>query len=372
MIIGVPKEIKAKEDRVAITPNGVKTLVARGHKVYIEKSAGVGSGFADEEYQKNGAIISNAADIYEKSEFIIKVKEPQPCEYKYLRKNQIIFTFLHLAVEKMLTQELLNRKVTSIAYETIQTPDGRIPILATVSEIAGKMSLQIAANLLENRNNGAGILLGGVAGVPAGKVLIIGAGKVGMNAAKTAVGIGANVSVVDIDIEKLRQADSLFGSRVKTYVSNQENLKELVKDADVVIGGVLIPGHKAPCLVTEEMVKSMRKGSVIVDLSIDQGGIVETMDKITTIDNPSYEKFGIIHYCVPNIPGSVARTSTLALTNETIKYIEAIANNGIVETIKHDSVFAKGVNTFNGKLTNKGVADALNMEYTELPSIIGF
>lgn len=372
MIIGVPKEIKAKEDRVAITPSGVKILVSNGHKVLIEKSAGLGSGFSDEAYKESGAVISSASEVYENAEFIIKVKELQPCEYKYLKKNQIIFTFLHLAVERMLTQELLKRKVTSIAYETLQTDDGGIPILAPVSEIAGKMSIQIAANLLENRNNGSGILLGGVAGVPAGKVLIIGAGKVGMNAAKTAVGIGANVSIVDVNIDKLRQADALFGSRIKTYISNHENLKELIKDADVVIGGVLIPGHKAPCLVTEEMVKSMRKGSVIVDLSIDQGGIVETMDRITTIDNPSYEKFGIIHYCVPNIPGSVARTSTLALTNETIKYIEAIANKGIIETIKNDNVFARGVNTFNGKLTNKGVADALNMEYTELPSIIGF
>ncbi len=373
MIIGVPKEIKIREDRVAIAPHGVGLLCSDGHKVLIEKSAGSGSGFSDEEYIKEGAIILDSAeDIYSESDIIVKVKEPQPSEYQLLKKNQILLTYLHLAVEKALTKELINKKITSIAYETIQTEDGRLPLLTPMSEVAGKMSIQIAANLLENRNNGAGILLGGIAGVPAGKVLIVGAGNVGINAAKIATGIGANVSIADVDIDKLRYVDDLFGSKVKTYVSTEANLKELVKDTDVLIGAVLIPGYKAPCIITEEMVKSMHKGSVIVDVSIDQGGIVETMDRITTLDNPTYEKYGVIHYSVANIPGSVARTSTIALTNESIKYIREVATDGIVEALKRDKALAKGVNTFNGKLTNKGVAEALNIDYIELPSIIGF
>ena len=373
MIIGVPKEIKIREDRVAIAPHGVGLLCSDGHKVLIEKSAGSRSGFSDEEYIKEGAIILDSAeDIYSESDIIVKVKEPQPSEYQLLKKNQILLTYLHLAVEKALTKELINKKITSIAYETIQTEDGRLPLLTPMSEVAGKMSIQIAANLLENRNNGAGILLGGIAGVPAGKVLIVGAGNVGINAAKIATGIGANVSIADVDIDKLRYVDDLFGSKVKTYVSTEANLKELVKDTDVLIGAVLIPGYKAPCIITEEMVKSMHKGSVIVDVSIDQGGIVETMDRITTLDNPTYEKYGVIHYSVANIPGSVARTSTIALTNESIKYIREVATDGIVEALKRDKALAKGVNTFNGKLTNKGVAEALNIDYTELPSIIGF
>lgn len=373
MKIGVPKEIKIKEDRVAITPQGVNLLSKLGHSIFIEKSAGIGSGFSDEEYVDAGAAIYNSAEeVYDKAEIIVKVKEPQPSEYRFLKKNQILFTYLHLAIEKSLTKELVDKKVTSIAYETIQKKDGTLPLLVPMSEVAGKMSVQIAANLLENRNKGAGILLGGIAGVPAGKVLIIGAGSVGKNAAKIAVGMGANVSILDVDTDKLRQIDAIFGSKVKTYVSNEMILKELVKDADALICAVLIPGHKAPILITEEMVKSMRKGSVIVDVSIDQGGIVETIDRITTIDNPSFEKYGVIHYSVANIPGSVARTSTIALTNETIKYLLNIVQNGFVEAVKKDSALAQGVNTFNGRVTNKGVAEALNMEYTELPSLIGF
>ena len=373
MIIGIPKEIKTKEDRVAIVPQGVKSLVSDGHKVIIEKSAGIGSGFSDEEYKDAGAIILNtASDIYSTADIIVKVKEPQPSEYKLLKKNQILFTYLHLAVEKALTKELIDKKITSIAYETIQTNEGQLPLLIPMSEVAGKMSVQIAANLLENRNNGAGILLGGIAGVPAGKVLIVGAGNVGINATKIAVGMGADVSLVDIDTNKLRIADNMFGSKIKTFVSNESNLKDLIKNTDVLIGAVLIPGYKAPCIITEEMVKSMHKGSVIVDVSIDQGGIVETMDRITTLDNPAFEKYGVLHYSVANIPGSVARTSTIALTNESIKFLKKIVNKGIIEACKEDKTLAKGVNTFNGKLTNKGVAEALNMEFTELPSIIGF
>ena len=373
MIIGIPKEVKIKEDRVSVTPFGVISLVKQGHKVYVEKSAGLGSGYSDDEYQKAGAILCSSPDeVYDKAEIIVKVKEPQPSEYKFLKKNQILFTYLHLAIEKNLTQELIKKKVTSIAYETIQTQDGKLPLLLPMSEVAGKMSVQIAANLLENRNNGSGILLGGIAGVPAGKVLIVGAGGVGFNAAKVAVGMGANVSIVDVDTDKLRLIDNYFGSKIKTYVSDESILKELVADTDALICAVLIPGHKAPRIITEQMVKSMKKGSVIVDVSIDQGGIVETIDRITTHENPAFEKHGVIHYSVANIPGSVARTSTIALTNETIKYLSNIVNKGLVEAIKSDASLALGVNTFNGQLTNQGVAKALNMDYVELSSIIGF
>ncbi|MCD7878568.1 MAG: alanine dehydrogenase [Candidatus Gastranaerophilales bacterium] len=373
MIIGIPKEIKTKEDRVAITPNGVKLLVKYNHKILIEKNAGLGSGFCDEEYINSGAqIYENPEDIYQQADMIVKVKEPQPSEYRLLKKNQILFTYLHLAVEKELTNELMKKKITAIAYETIQTPDGQLPLLIPMSEVAGKMSIQIAAHLLENKNNGAGILLGGIAGVPAGKVLIVGGGHVGINAAKIALGMGADVALADISTSQLRLIDNMFNSRVRTYVSNEENLKELVKTADVLIGAVLIPGYKAPCIITEEMVKSMKKGSVIVDVSIDQGGITETIDRITNLEKPFFEKYGVLHYSVANIPGSVARTSAIALTNETIKYIIQIAAKGIIEAAKEDSSLAKGINTFNGKLTNPGAAESLDIEYTELPSIIGF
>ncbi len=373
MKIGVPKEQKVREDRVAITPEGVTLLKKHSHDIFIEKNAGLGSGFTDEEYKNAGAeILNSPQEIYDEAEIIVKVKEPQPSEYNLLKKNQILFTYLHLAVEKALTQELLNRKVTAIAYETIETKDGKLPLLIPMSEVAGKMSVQIAANLLENRNGGSGILLGGIAGVSRGKVLILGAGNVGINAAKIAVGMGADVSIADIDTNKLRNIDNMFGSKVKTFVSTEPVLKELTKETDVLIGAVLIPGYKAPVIITEEMVKNMKKGSVIVDVSIDQGGIVETIDRITTIDNPAYEKYGVIHYSVTNIPGSVARTSTIALTNETIKYLLNIADLGVIEAVKRNPSLEKGINTYNGKLTNQGVALALDIEYTELPSLIGF
>ncbi len=373
MIIGVPKEIKIKEDRVAMTPYHAHSLVSDGHKVIIEKSAGLGSGFTDEEYIKEGAVIAaSAEEVYRDSQIIVKVKEPLPSEYKLLKKNQILFTFLHLAVEKELTKVLIDKKITSIAYETIQTKDGKLPLLIPMSEVAGKMSVQIAARLLENINKGKGILLGGVAGVPPAKVLIVGAGNVGINAVKIAVGMGADVSVADVDTEKLRYIDDIFGQKIKTYISNTATLKELTQISDVVIGAVLIPGYKAPCIITEEMVKNMKKGSVIIDVSIDQGGIVETVDRIQTLDNPAFEKYGVIHYSVANIPGSVARTSTIALTNETMKYLSKIANDGLIDAVKKDESLAKGINTFNGFVTNKGVAKSLNIEYTQLPSIIGF
>lgn len=373
MIIGIPKEQKIREDRIAITPEGVKSLVNKNHKILIEHSAGIGSGYSDEDYiQAGGLIVDKVEEVYNQSDMILKVKELRTSELCFLKKNQILVSFMHLAVEKAMTDVLLEKKISSIALETIENDDGIMPLLRPMGEIAGKKVIQIASNLLENKNGGLGILLGGVPGVESSKVLIIGAGNVGFFAAKTACDMGANVSLLDININKLRKAHDLIGQNIKTYVSNEDIIRTLIKEADVVIGAVLIPGHKPPCLISEEMVKSMKKGAVIIDVSIDQGGIVETEDRITTLDDPFYIKFGILHYCVANITASVARTASPALANEILKYIEKIADLGFVEAIKSDKALAKGVNTYNGRLTNKGVALAFGMDYTELPSLIGF
>ncbi len=373
MIVGVPKEIKNNENRVALTPAGVNTLVSNSHVVFIQKGAGINSGFTDEQYIEQGAtILPTIEEVYSKSDIIVKVKEPQHSEYALLKEGQTLFTYFHLAVDKELTKILLEKKITSIAYETIQTEDGQLPLLLPMSEVAGKMSVQIAANILEKHNGGSGILLGGVAGVAPARVVIVGAGIVGLNAAKIAIGMGADVSILDICLSKLRHAEDIFGSRIKTYMSNSYNLANLSQKADVLIGAVLIPGKKAPHLITENMVKNMPKGSVIVDVAIDQGGIVETMDRITTHDNPTFEKYGVIHYSVANIPGAVARTSTIALTNATLSYLLNLANSGVLEAVKSCNALAKGVNTYNGKLTNEAVAESLELKYSELPMLIGF
>ncbi len=373
MIIGIPKEIKTNENRVAITPSGVHDLVRNSHTVYIQKGAGVNSGFEDSEYVEQGAkTLDTIEEVYKKSDVIVKVKEPQPSEYTLLRENQTLFTYLHLAVEEKLTKVLLEKKVTAIAYETIQTTDGQLPLLVPMSEVAGKMSVQIAANILEKHNGGSGVLLGGIAGVAPGKVVIVGAGVVGISAAKIAVGMGADVRILDVDLNKLRYVENIFGSRIKTYMSNHYNLKNQASQADAVIGAVLIPGKKAPHLIDEETVKTMKKGSVIVDVAIDQGGIVETIDRITTHSNPTFEKHGVVHYSVANIPGAVARTSTIGLTNATQKYLMHIANLGPIEAAKLFPELAKGFNTFQGKLTNEAVAESLNMKYSELSMLIGF
>ena len=371
MIIGFPKEIRATEGRFAITPEGVSLLSNNNNKILIEKSAGESVGYSDEDYEKAGAkIIDSAEEIFSDAEMIVKILPLMPSEIKYLKKGQIIFSFMHLASDKSLTEALIQKKITAIAYEQIKTESGRYSVLFPISEIAGKMSVQIAASLLADKDNGSGILLGGIVGVPSAKVLIIGAGTVGINAAKIAAGMGADVRIADIDIDKLRNVDKLLGSQVKTYISTQSILKELIKDSDVVIGAVHY--HKYRYIVSEEMVKSMKKGSVIVDVSIDEGGIVETEDRITTLDNPTYTKYGVIHYCVPNIASSVARTATLALTNETLKYILDIANYNVTNAIKRDSSLYKGVNIFNGHLTNKHIARIHSLEYDELSSLIGF
>ncbi len=370
MIIGVPKEIKANENRVAITPAGVDAMVKAGHQVVIETNAGVGSGFSNEEFTAAGAkILNSAAEVYEAADMIMKVKEPLKEEYDLFKEGQVLFTYLHLAPEPELTQALLKKRVVGIAYETVQLPDGSLPLLSPMSEVAGRMSVQIGAFLLQKHYGGAGVLLAGVPGVPPAKVTIVGGGIVGTNAMKMAVGLGAEVTILDININRLRYLDDVFGSRIKTLASNSYNIAQAVKEADLLIGAVLIPGARAPKLVTEEMVKTMKPGSVIVDVAIDQGGSVETVDRVTTHTNPTFTKYDVVHYSVANIPGAVARTSTFALTNVTIPYALKLANMGYKAAIEQDLALAKGVNTIEGRVTYKAVAEALGLEYTPLNEV---
>lgn len=365
MIIGIPKEIKNNENRVAITPAGVNALVKAGHKVLVETCAGEGSGMEDEEYIAAGAhICQSATAVYGEAELILKVKEPLESEYALLREGQILFTYLHLAPNPSLTHALINKKVTGIAYETVQLANGSLPLLVPMSEVAGRMSVQIGAGLLMKYNGGSGVLLGGVPGVLPGEVLIIGGGIVGINAAKIAVGLGARVTIMDVNKTRLSYLDDLFSGRVSTLIYNEYNAAEQVRKADLLVGAVLVAGAKAPKTVTTEMVKTMKKGSVIVDVAIDQGGSIETVDRVTTHDSPSYEKYGVIHYSVANMPGAVPRTSTLALTSVTLPYLLEIANNGVEKALSSDSTLLPGLNTYKGLLTYKAVADAMGMEYT--------
>ena len=366
MRIGCPKEIKDQERRVGLTPAGVYALVHAGHTVYIEKNAGLASGFADEEYVREGAeILDTPQEVYASSDMIIKVKEPLKPEYGLLREGQILFTYLHLAPDPEQTQALLERKVTAIAYETVQTPDNALPLLAPMSEVAGRLAIQIGAHLLEANCGGRGILLGGVSGVERANVVIVGGGNVGTNAAKMAVGLGANVTVIDLNAKRLAYLDDIFGGRVQTLLSNSYNIARAVKNADLVVGCVLIPGAKAPKLVTEEMVRTMKPGSVLVDVAIDQGGSIETIDRITTHADPYFVKHGVIHYSVANMPGAVPRTSTLALTGATLPYALKIANLGAEEACRRDPALMRGLNTYNGHLTFKAVADDQGLEYTD-------
>ncbi|NGQ95187.1 alanine dehydrogenase [Brevibacillus sp. SYP-B805] len=370
MIVGVPKEIKNNENRVAITPAGVAALVQNGHKVRIETNAGLGSGFTDAEYAAEGAeIVPTAADAWA-ADMVMKVKEPLPSEYGYFREGLILFTYLHLAPEPELTRALMEKKVVAIAYETIQLDNGALPLLSPMSEVAGRMAVQIGAQFLEKPYGGKGVLLGGVPGVPKGEVVIIGGGIVGTNAAKMAVGLGANVTIIDLSTDRLRQLEDLFQGRVQTLMSNSYNIANAVKKADLLIGAVLIPGARAPRLVTEEMVKTMAPGSVIVDVAIDQGGSIETIDRITTHDNPTYVKHNVIHYAVANMPGAVARTSTLALTNATLPYALQLANKGYREAIASNRPLAKGVNLIDGKVTYKAVAEAHGLPYEPIESAL--
>lgn len=363
MIISIPKEIKNNEHRVAITPAGVSTFQHAGHTVIVETLAGEKSGFTDDDYQKAGAIIApNAAECWNQAEMVMKVKEPIIAEYGYFRSGLILFTYLHLAAEPMLATELVNHGVIAIAYETVEH-NRSLPLLTPMSEVAGRMAAQIGAQFLEKPQGGKGILLSGVPGVSRGKVTIIGGGVVGTNAAKIAIGLGASVTILDMSPERLRQLDDLFGSTIQTLMSNPFNIAESVADADLVIGAVLVPGAKAPKLVTEDMVKAMSPGSVIVDVAIDQGGIFETANRVTTHDEPTYEKHGIVHYAVANMPGAVPRTSTIALTNVTVPYALQIANKGVRQAIAENKSLYFGVNVAGGAITYQVVARDLGRDF---------
>ncbi len=366
MIIGVPKEIKNNENRVALTPAGVISFVKAGHKVLVEQGAGVGSGFTNEDYANvGGQIIEDAETLWLNSEMIMKVKEPLSSEYKYFREGLILFTYLHLAAEPALAQALKKKGVIAIAYETVES-NRALPLLTPMSEVAGRMATQIGSQFLQKLNGGKGILLAGVPGVSRGKVTIIGGGIVGTNAAKMAIGLGADVTIIDLSADRLRQLDDIFGNQVQTLMSNPLNIAKVVAESDLLVGAVLIPGAKAPKLVTEEMVKEMKPGSVIVDVAIDQGGIVETVDHITTHDNPTYERYGVVHYAVANMPGAVPRTSTIALTNVTVPFALQIANKGIYKAIADSEPLKRGVNIVKGEITYKAVADGLGFDYENI------
>jgi alanine dehydrogenase len=363
MIIGVPKEIKISENRVGMTEAGVRQLVADGHKVFVQKDAGVGSGISNLAYEKAGAsMLDTAKEIYAKADMIVKVKEPLPDEYDLLKENQILYTYLHLAAEPKLTKVLCDRKVKSIAYETIEAKDGSLPLLVPMSEVAGRMATQIGAYYLQKDHGGKGILLGGVTGTKRGKVVILGGGVVGINAAKMAVGLGAEVTILDVSHKRMEYLDDVFQGRVSTLYSNITNIEENVRNADLLVGGVLIPGKKAPHLVTHEMVKTMAAGSVVVDVAVDQGGCIATC-KPTSHVQPTYEVDGVIHYCVPNMPGVVPRTSTYALTNVTLWYARMLAQMGVEDAVAKDSGLYKGLNVYGGYVAYEAVANDLNMEY---------
>ncbi len=369
MKIGLPKEIKDNEYRVGLTPAGVQALVGDGHTVYVQKTAGEGSGFKDEQYVKaGGQLLDTADEIWQTGDMIVKVKEPVAPEYPRMRENQLLFTYLHLAPELELTKQMLDRKVTGVAYETI-TANGRLPLLTPMSEVAGRMSVQVGATYLEKMNGGKGILLGGVPGVPAANVVIIGGGIVGTEAAKMAVGLGAKVTIIDRDLDRLRQLDDIFLSKVQTVASSRYSIEEAISHADLVIGAVLVVGAAAPKLVTREMLHLVPQGSVLVDVAVDQGGCFETTHA-TTHSNPTYYEEGVLHYCVANMPGAVPRTSTFALTNATLPYAQALAGKGFEKAIADDAGLLEGVNTYAGKLTYEAVATSQKLEYTPLDSVL--
>lgn len=366
MIIGVPKEIKISENRVGLTEANVKQLVAEGHEVYVQKDAGVGSMISNDNYIKAGAkILATAEEIYQKAEMIVKVKEPLPPEYNLMKPNQILYTYLHLAAEPELTKVLCEKKVKAVAYETIQDENGQLPLLTPMSEVAGRMATQVGAYYLQKDKGGKGILLGGVTGVKRGRVTVIGGGVVGINAAKMAVGLGAEVFILDVNHSRLEYLDDIFQGRVSTMYSNMQNIEECVTTSDLVIGAVLITGRKAPMLVSRKMVSQMTPGSVIVDVAVDQGGCIETC-KPTSHVNPTFEVDGVIHYCVPNMPGVVARTSTYALNNATFKYASMIAQMGLEDAVAKNPPLYKGVNVYNGTVVYEPVAKDLGMPYKAL------
>jgi alanine dehydrogenase len=366
VIVGVPKEVKVREYRVGMVPAGVKQLVDRGHKLIVEKGAGLGSGLSDDLYRKAGAeIVKDIQTVYERADMVVKVKEPIEVEYGLIRENQIIYTYLHLAADPTQTKKLIERKCVAIAYETIQLPDGSLPLLKPMSEVAGRMSIQVGAATLEKEHGGKGILLCGVPGVRRGRIAIIGAGVVGLNACKLAVGMGAEVDMLDINLKALNYIDDIFHGRVQTLFSDAETITRSVTRADLVVGAVLIPGAKAPKLVSEKLISQMEEGSVVVDVAVDQGGCIETVHP-TTHDNPTFIKHGVVHYCVANMPGAVAQTSTFALTNTTIGYAVKLADLGYLEAVRKDAALALGVNVYKGHITCQPVAVAHNLPYTPL------
>lgn len=366
MIIGVPKEIKISENRVGLTEANVKQLVSEGHKVFVQKDAGVGSMISNDDYIRAGAqILPTAEDIYQKAEMIVKVKEPLPPEYNLMRENQILYTYLHLAAEPELTKVLCERKVKAVAYETIQDDNGQLPLLTPMSEVAGRMATQVGAYYLQKDKGGKGILLGGVTGVQRGRVTVIGGGVVGINAAKMAVGLGAEVTILDVNHARLAYLDDVFQGRISTMYSNMQNIENSVINSDLVVGAVLIPGRKAPMLVSRTMISKMSPGSVVVDVAVDQGGCIETC-KPTSHVNPTFEVDGVIHYCVPNMPGVAPRTSTYALNNATFKYASMIAQMGLEDAIVKNPPLFKGVNVYGGNVVYEPVAKDLGMAYKPL------
>ena len=370
MIVGLPKEIKDNEYRVGLTPAGVRALHDAGHQVIVEKSAGEGSGFDDGLYQKAGAeIINSADDVWAQADMIVKVKEPIAPEYPRMREGQLLFTYLHLAPDKKLTEELLKRKVTGIAYETITGPRGTLPLLTPMSEVAGRMAIQVGAHYLEKMQGGRGILLGGVPGVPAAKVVIIGGGVVGTNAAKIAVGMGANVTIIDNNLDRLRELDDIFLTKISTLASSAYMIHDAISTADLIVGAVLVPGASAPKLVTRGMLRDVPNGAVIVDVAVDQGGCIETTHP-TTHSDPTYYVEGVLHYCVANMPGAVPRTSTFALTNATLPYAVKLANKGFFDAIRSDENLKAGVNTYAGHCTYEAVAQAQGISYTSIDALV--
>jgi alanine dehydrogenase len=366
VIVGIPKEVKDSEYRVAATPEGVHELCRAGHEVLVQDGAGAGSSIPQARYERAGAeIVATAEEVWASSDMILKVKEPVEEEYGRLREGQILFTYLHLAASPELTQALIDRKVSAVAYETVQSDDGQLPLLAPMSEVAGRMAPHVAARLLEKEHGGRGILMGGVSGVRPAKVFVLGAGMAGTNAAWIAAGMEAEVVVVDKNLDKLRFIDQIHKGRIITLMSDRLTLEQRVREADVVIGSVLVPGARAPKLVTEEMVASMRAGSVIIDIAIDQGGCVET-SRMTTHSDPTYVEHGVVHYCVGNMPGAVPNTSTYALTNVTLPYARDIATKGLDRAIREDPALVGGVNAYAGAVTNRGVAEAHGLPFVPL------
>jgi alanine dehydrogenase len=368
--VGIPTEVKDNEFRVAATPEGVRELVHEGHRVAVQAGAGEGSAIGDGDFTAAGAeVLPNADAVFETADLIVKVKEPQPQEYGRFRTGQLLFTYLHLAADKGLTEFLMQRKVASIAYETVQTPDGRLPLLAPMSEIAGRKAPHVAANCLERPQGGRGVLIGGASGVAPARVVVLGAGMAGANAAQIAAGMEAEVTIVDTNVERLREIDHVWHGRIQTVMSSALAIERLVLDADLVVGAVLIPGARAPRLVGAELVSRMKRGAVLVDISIDQGGCFET-SQMTTHSNPTYVVDGVVHYCVGNMPGAVPRTSTYALTNVTLPYVLAIARMGLEGAIRTDHALALGVNVHDGHVTNVGVAEAHDMASTTIGELV--